>query len=48
MLARDHHSRDLGCRSQRAERGIVECTAFVNWSRIEIGNRPVVALSFYA
>ena len=27
---------------------IVECAAFVNWSRIEIGNRPIVALYFYA
>ena len=26
---------------------IVECTAFVNWRRIEIGATPVLALSFW-
>ena len=25
---------------------VVECSAFVNWRRIELGNRPIVALSF--
>jgi hypothetical protein len=27
---------------------IVECTAFVNWRRIETGGSSVLALSFYA
>ena len=27
---------------------VIECAAFVNWTRIESGNRPIVALSFYA
>jgi RNAse (barnase) inhibitor barstar len=27
---------------------IVECSAFVNWRRIERGDQPVLALSFYA
>jgi hypothetical protein len=26
---------------------VVECTAFVNWRRIEAGQRPIVALSFH-
>jgi hypothetical protein len=26
---------------------IVECTAFVNWRRIEMGKEPVLALSFH-
>ena len=26
---------------------IVECSAFVNWRRIESGQRPVVAISFH-
>ena len=25
---------------------LVECSAFVNWRRIEIGERPILALSF--
>lgn len=25
---------------------VVECSAFVNWRRIEAGQRPIVALSF--
>jgi hypothetical protein len=25
---------------------LVECAAFVNWRRIEVGDRPIVALSF--
>ena len=27
---------------------LVECSAFVNWRRIERGHRPIVALSYYA
>jgi hypothetical protein len=27
-------------------RAIIECAAFVNWRRIDIGQRPIVALSF--
>ena len=26
---------------------VVECAAFVNWRRIEIGQKPMLALSFY-
>jgi hypothetical protein len=26
---------------------LIECAAFVNWRRIEIGERPILALSFY-
>lgn len=26
---------------------LIECSAFVNWRRIEIGERPILALSFY-
>jgi len=26
---------------------IVECAAFVNWTRIEAGERPILALSFF-
>jgi hypothetical protein len=25
---------------------LVDCSAFVNWRRIELGNRPIIALSF--
>jgi hypothetical protein len=27
---------------------LVECSAFVNWRRIELGDQAVLALSFYA
>src|SRR5262245_48675674 len=27
---------------------VVECSAFVNWRRIETGQRPILALSFFA
>lgn len=27
-------------------RAIIECAAFVNWRRIDIGHRPIVAVSF--
>ena len=27
--------------------GLIECSAFVNWRRIEQGRAPVLALSFY-
>jgi hypothetical protein len=27
--------------------GLIECTAFVNWRRIEMGNDAVLALSFH-
>ena len=26
---------------------IIECSAFVNWRRLEVGEKPVLALSFY-
>lgn len=26
---------------------LVECSAFVNWRGIEMGERPIVALSFF-
>jgi RNAse (barnase) inhibitor barstar len=36
-------------RSQCSEQyaAIIECSAFVNWRRIERGEQPVLALSFY-
>jgi hypothetical protein len=26
---------------------LIECAAFVNWRRIDVGERPIVALSFF-
>ncbi|MGP8260774.1 MAG: barstar family protein [Acidobacteriaceae bacterium] len=34
------------CREQYD--AIIECSAFVNWSRIEVGETTVLALSFYS
>lgn len=26
---------------------VIECSAFVNWRRVEVGERPILALSFF-
>jgi RNAse (barnase) inhibitor barstar len=26
---------------------LIECATFVNWRRIQVGERPIIALSFY-
>ena len=41
----------LDCREFRARcpeiyEALIDCTAFVNWSRIELGDRPILALSY--
>ena len=44
---------DLGILGDFAERcpeqfdALIDCAAFVNWRRLEVGEPPVVALSFY-
>jgi RNAse (barnase) inhibitor barstar len=38
---------DLKDRCQEQFDAIVECAAFVNWRRVEIGEPPVLAVSFY-
>lgn len=38
--------RDFAQRCPEQYAALVECSAFVNWSRIEAGERPIVALSF--
>jgi hypothetical protein len=44
---------ELGMLGNLAERcaeqydALLDCSAFVNWRRIETANRPIVALSFY-
>ena len=27
---------------------LIECSAFVNWRKIDIGNEPVLLLAFYS
>jgi hypothetical protein len=39
---------DLKKRCPNQFEALVECAAFVNWRRIENGDQPVLALSFYA
>ena len=38
---------DFASRCPEQYRAIVECSAFVNWRRVESGGLAVVALSFY-
>lgn len=38
---------DLAERCPGQYAAIVESAAFVNWRRIEVGDRPILALSFY-
>ena len=40
------HVDDFAKRCPKLYEAIVECAAFVNWRRIEVGEEPVVALSF--
>ncbi len=40
-----------GCRELRARcpdiyEALIDCAAFVNWRRIEVGCRPILALSY--
>lgn len=37
---------DLARRCPEQYEAIIECSAFVNWRRIEVGEEPVLALSF--
>jgi RNAse (barnase) inhibitor barstar len=41
------HVNDFCRRCPEQYAAIIECTAFVNWRRIEIGEPAVLALSFY-
>jgi hypothetical protein len=45
-LAIDHID-DLALRCPEIYTALVDCSAFVNWRRIERGAPPVLALSFY-
>jgi RNAse (barnase) inhibitor barstar len=38
---------DLRDRFREAYDEIIECSAFVNWRRVEMGYSPVLAISFY-
>jgi RNAse (barnase) inhibitor barstar len=38
---------DFAARCPDQYQAIVECSAFVNWRRIDQGQRPIVALSFH-
>jgi RNAse (barnase) inhibitor barstar len=39
-------AKDLHRRSPELYDAVIECAAFVNWRRIETGDRPVLALAF--
>jgi RNAse (barnase) inhibitor barstar len=38
---------DFATRCPEQYEAVRECSAFVNWRRIEVGERPILALSFY-
>jgi hypothetical protein len=42
------HAKDFALRCPDQYAAIVECSAFVNWRRMELGHEPVLALSFCA
>ena len=41
------HVKDFARRCPEQYAAIVECASFVNWRRIETGDEPVLALSFF-
>lgn len=41
------HIKDFAQRCPEQYAALVECSAFVNWRRIEVGEGPVIALSFH-
>jgi hypothetical protein len=41
------HVADFAARCPEQYAAVVECSAFVNWRRIEMGKGAVLALSFY-
>jgi RNAse (barnase) inhibitor barstar len=38
--------RDFRARCPEIYAALVDCAAFVNWRRIEVGDRPILALSY--
>lgn len=38
---------DFAARCPEQYDAVVECAAFVNWRRTEVGERPILALSFF-
>ena len=46
VLQLDHMS-DFAARCPEIHAALVECSGFVNWRRIEVGDSPVLALSFH-
>ncbi|WP_440224249.1 barstar family protein [Dokdonella sp. MW10] len=42
------HAQDFKARCPELFSALVECSAFVNWRRIEAGHAPVLALAFHA
>jgi Barstar (barnase inhibitor) len=46
VLQLDHVS-DFSSRCPEQYAAVVECAAFVNWRRIEVGENAILALSFY-
>jgi RNAse (barnase) inhibitor barstar len=41
------HAKDFARRCPEQYAAIVECSAFVNWRRLERGQEPVLSLAFY-
>jgi hypothetical protein len=39
-------AKDLHRRRPELYDAVIECAAFVNWRRIETGDRPILALAF--
>ena len=48
LVLQIEHVKDFAIRCPKLYADLIECSAFVNWRRIERGHEPVLALSFYA
>jgi Barstar (barnase inhibitor) len=47
VVLRLDHAQDLAVRQPEIYAALIECAAFVNWRRLEVGEGPVLAVSFY-
>ena len=47
MALQLEHVDDFICRCPEQYAALIDCSAFVNWRRIEMGEAAVLALSFY-
>ena len=47
VILQIQHARELSRRNREIYDALIECSAFVNWRRLEVGESPVLVLSFH-